>query len=281
MEERTDIVYILGSGSKWHNNELRHSLRSLGRLEGKGQVFIVGECPPWIDRAQVTHIREQDRHHNKLLNAIDKISTACTDRRISESFLLMNDDFYFLKRTKAVRSYTIGTLWNMERRHETRGGYYYDSITRTRKILCGMEIQEPKAYEAHYPMIFEKSKFLKMRMKLEGLGPYLFRSAYGNMNRVEAEDTKDFKCFDLYDLKRLKDGMFLSSDNKIALAPEFQRWLRKKFCARSKYEYVRPERWYATKMFTFRDKLWNPGDIVAGDVPEIVLKSNCILRRTE
>ena len=39
-----DVVYILGKGSVWKDNEIRYSLRSIEKhLTGFDRVFIVGQ----------------------------------------------------------------------------------------------------------------------------------------------------------------------------------------------------------------------------------------------
>ena len=43
-----DIVYILGNGSKFNNEEIRYSLRSLEKFVNFDRVFIVGECPKFL-----------------------------------------------------------------------------------------------------------------------------------------------------------------------------------------------------------------------------------------
>ena len=44
-----DVFYVLGSGSKWQNNEIRYSLRTLEKYgHNVGQVYIVGQRPSFI-----------------------------------------------------------------------------------------------------------------------------------------------------------------------------------------------------------------------------------------
>ena len=39
-----DVVYVLGTGSSWDNNEIRFSIRSvLKNLPGIGRIIIIGE----------------------------------------------------------------------------------------------------------------------------------------------------------------------------------------------------------------------------------------------
>ena len=49
MENRTDVVYPIGQGSSWKNNELRFSLRSIEKYGiNVGKLFIVGELPDFL-----------------------------------------------------------------------------------------------------------------------------------------------------------------------------------------------------------------------------------------
>ena len=44
-----DIVYIIGKGSKWNNQELKYSLRSIAKYGiNIGKVFIVGYKPNFV-----------------------------------------------------------------------------------------------------------------------------------------------------------------------------------------------------------------------------------------
>jgi hypothetical protein len=50
-----DVVYPLGTGSVWQDNELRYSLRSLEKnFPDLGRVYVVGHKPDWL--GNVEHI---------------------------------------------------------------------------------------------------------------------------------------------------------------------------------------------------------------------------------
>ena len=68
------VVYPLGTGSKWQNNELRYSLRSLSKISGIGDVFIVGEKPDWV--RNVIHIPCKDVPFRKEYSIYTKIMAA-------------------------------------------------------------------------------------------------------------------------------------------------------------------------------------------------------------
>ena len=92
-----DAVYPLGSGSKWNNNELRYSLRSLEKnLVDLRNVYIVGYRPEWLTGA--IHIPCDDPlPHNKDGNIIRKILRACQTPGLSEDFLQVSDDQILLR----------------------------------------------------------------------------------------------------------------------------------------------------------------------------------------
>ena len=94
-----DVVYVIGKGSNWRDNELRFSLRSITK-NGSGirNIFIVGERPDYIKN--IIHIPASDIFDpavNADGNIITKILTACGDKRLSENFLFINDDHLVLK----------------------------------------------------------------------------------------------------------------------------------------------------------------------------------------
>ena len=71
----TDILYILGRGSKHDDKELRLSLRCLeNNADGFDRVFIVGNCPDWVQN--VVHIPAEDTWTAEN-NAFQKILNIC------------------------------------------------------------------------------------------------------------------------------------------------------------------------------------------------------------
>lgn len=247
-----DIVYVIGSGSKWENNELRFSLRSLEKHFEHGNVFIVGVLPDWIQN--VIHIDVQDAFPNinggKYKNVMRKIHAACTDDRVSESFVLMNDDFFFLRDCAEIQPYSFGTLEGMIERYSDKKSQYYNALVRTMRFLKKADIENPKNYAVHYPIVYEKEKFLRMTEEVEWLeNPCSWRTIYGNLFNVGGVEWEDQKKSspDSFEKFLLQEdlGDFLSISNNIALNPAFQEWIEKMFPEKSSYErfeYERPRR---------------------------------------
>lgn len=229
-----DFVYILGSGSKWFNNEIRYSLRSLKNVN-HGQIFIVGKCPHWA--RNVNHIEAVDCFENKLMNAIHKIRMACMDERISEKFVLMNDDFMFLIQTPKILDYTLGNIRTAIENHSTQGGYYFNALGNTRDLLQAAGITDPINYEVHYPIVFEKRKFLEMTDAIQwDKTGYLFRSIYGNIYGLGKKQRKDTKIYSIDELPRFTGSDLISTSDKVVLFHKFQKFIEEKFPEVSQYE---------------------------------------------
>ena len=91
-----DVVYKLGSGSKFNNEELRYSLRSLSNFKDLGKIYIVGFRPTWIQN--IIHIEALDPFlTNKDCNLINKLILASQDKQITEEFLNFSDDQLLMK----------------------------------------------------------------------------------------------------------------------------------------------------------------------------------------
>jgi hypothetical protein len=238
-----DVVYVIGSGSKWDNNELRYSLRSLEQHFPHRNVVIVGVRPSWLQN--IVHIDVQDTFSNvnggKYKNVIQKIRGACKDSRVSEDFALMNDDFFFLRDTPEILPYSLGMLEDQIEHYNNPNSQYYNALIRTKRFLKKIGIESPASYAVHYPMMYNKSKFLQMIDELDWLEkPCSWRTIYGNMFNRMYVTTRDFKVSSEESLTSfLEKGYydeFLSISDNVALLPKFQNWLKERFPNPSKYE---------------------------------------------
>lgn len=229
-----DLLYILGRGSKWRNNEIRFSLRSVEKNLPHARIFIVGERPKFLKN--IVHIPAIDPYDNKLANAVFKLRAACREIDLSEKFILMNDDFFILRATNKIEASILGTMQDAILNHKTKAGYYYQAFRKTKDLLVATGIERPLDYEVHAPMIIEKQKFLEMTDSIEWEEGYLFRSIYGNLYEVGGKKRIDTKVHDIVFLKKLSEGSILSTADRVVLRPEFQRFIYKSFPHPSRYE---------------------------------------------
>lgn len=98
-----DILYIVGNGSIWQNNELRYSLRSIEQNGiNVGRVFVCGFIPEWINRETVVCLPLQDKTKCKHWNICAAILYAAQRTDIggeSGDFLYSSDDHFYLRPT--------------------------------------------------------------------------------------------------------------------------------------------------------------------------------------
>ena len=103
-----DVVYVLGRGSRWGDNEIRYSIRSFKKyFKDLRNVVVVGELPHFL--RGVVHIPYPDRQGvNKDCRMMLKIMAACKDERVSDNFVLCTDDTALLQEL----SFTDFTGWH-------------------------------------------------------------------------------------------------------------------------------------------------------------------------
>ncbi len=152
---KTDVVYTIGRSCNWGDfDELRYSLRSLSLFTSIGQVFIVGHKPEWVQN--VIHLPLSDPYkHNKDANLNNKIVLACCDQRLSDQFILMSDDQYFLQQTSTGELRPV--ISNNSHKPKSKD-QWNRRMTRTLKHLQKRG-HSTNVFEAHCPYLLEKAKY--------------------------------------------------------------------------------------------------------------------------
>lgn len=207
MDKPIDVVYILGQGSHWRNNEIKYSIKSVRKyLKGFRDIYIIGENPYIID--DIKHIRADDPYrYNKEANICHKIKIACEHPEISDDFLFMNDDHFLLHEINVndILPYCKpdSDLYPGEKNLTT----YQISRLNTWKALKDKG-HTTYNYDIHTPIIYNKKNFLEAIKQYpwdQDETGFLVKSMYGNtlnlgyhpypdcklkteMNRMEIED---------------------------------------------------------------------------------------------
>ncbi|MGE4568036.1 MAG: hypothetical protein AB7C90_02500 [Bacteroidales bacterium] len=242
---KTDLVYILGSGSQWNNNELRLSLRSVHQnLKGVGRIFVVGEDPGFLS-PKVTRIYHPDEigPHNADGNMALKILRACREKSLSDNFLFMNDDFII---NKPVVAANIPWMHKGDMKDRPPGFWvtqpYRFRLRRTFDTLA-MRGLPTMQYDYHAPMLMNKHKFPEVMQQYDfhsdvGL---TFRSLYGNTLGLPADNIAGrkvtiYKHYTLAQItERVKDAMFIGY-NDLGLNSAFKFYLFSRFNEKSPFE---------------------------------------------
>ena len=129
-----DILYVVGTGSKWQNNELRYSLRSIDRFgRNVGRVYIATEhLPFFINPEKVVHYPIRDLGKIKHLNIMDKIEGVMQHTDIGDDFLLSSDDHFYIRETD-FDDYPLYYKGEIENRRDD--SEYWRSLRDTKHLL--------------------------------------------------------------------------------------------------------------------------------------------------
>ena len=190
-----DLVYPIGTGSYWNNNELRFSLRSVEKhLCNVGKVWIIGDLPDWLQN--IHHISMHDSAGRPPdYNMMKKLARACQEVELSEDFVYFNDDHYLLSDFDAntFPFYRMGTI---EEYLKGRGLDGYGK--RCRNTLKSLNGNSKYYYDIHYPIKFNKKDFRELVVEAVDWNvphAYIIKSLYANKLNIElvSNDVKDYK----------------------------------------------------------------------------------------
>jgi hypothetical protein len=198
-----DFVYICRSGE---NEELRYSIRSVLNSFPEARIWVVGGKPDWYLGNYIEIA--QDKH--KYANAFNNLIAICESKEISESFVLMNDDFFILKRFDLNDIFHGGLLSNKIKIHRKGmpDSRYGRKLVETRDVLKSNNLYDSLDYELHVPMVLEKNKLGIIVKKYPEL---LWRSMYGNLYKLGGKEIRDVKVYS--DPRRSEKSMIVDKDS--------------------------------------------------------------------
>ena len=197
-----DIVYICRKGD---NEELRYSLRSVVKNLPESRVWVVGYKPKWYTGDFVS-VPDTSSKFNNIHNLIMHIAF---DDRISDDFIMMNDDFFVVRPLDTVPVYHGGPLKDkINKYYELAPNSPYNRmLSRTYNNLVNNGIQEPLDYDIHIPLPFNRAR-LRETIVMKGLP----RSTYGNHAGIGGEYMPDVKAYSSGSRMARRSHKFLDSD---------------------------------------------------------------------
>jgi len=232
-----DVLYILGRGSRWGDNEIRYSLRGVDRYLPHRQVFVVGVKPDWL--TNVIHIPAEDIYRaQKQANSIHKLTVALADRRLESRVALMNDDFFITKPVTLPLAYHHrGDLGESVRKHPTRRGYYWTSLRAMLAELAKRGVGHPKDYSLHIPMEIDADKARWVCAEMAHLKEtgYMWRTAYCNLAKVGGTRLRDVKVFRRW-VGVPRDFHSFSTDPSVVLHQNCRKALQTLYPGKSQFE---------------------------------------------
>ena len=182
-----DFVYICKEGV---NEELKYSIRSVVESFADSNIWVVGGKPDWY----VGNYIEVHQIHTKYKNAVENLKKICSSPEISNEFILMNDDFYIIKKINRIENFHSGFLLDKINLYQKLNGnsQYTRKLSGTYKKLKALGFENPLDYELHVPMVMEKQKLQEVLNKND---QFLWRSMYGNIFKVGGSEMQDVKVY--------------------------------------------------------------------------------------
>lgn len=237
LTDKIDVLIPLGIGSKWDNNEIKYSLRSIEQnLSNLGNIYIIGSKPDWL--TNVIHVPFQDPHTSSLLrnqNILQKILFTIRNYDVSNNFIFTNDDIFFLKPMveNQIHNFTDCTMQDYLQRNPLLNGVYKRAFRATIQYL--MENNLPmQHYDNHTPIIYNKFKFEKIFADIKQ--EIVIKSIYGNSITPIINDNKIYKPLSLRQIENQNENQPFFSVSDKALNDEMKEYLKTKFNKNSQYE---------------------------------------------
>lgn len=209
-----DVVYSFRFDRFAWNRQLIYSIRSIykhARNNFSGKIYIIGADP------KLNGILHIDTHDNftAAINIKNKLAIACDLHDLSEDFLYMADDHYFIKDVD-MASYPYYTNGFLDDLLPTQKNVYQLNIKST---IAALHPIRARNFNIHCPIRYNKTR---LKIMLNGctwntMG-MLCKSMYGNIfNLYEGKEMKDCKIrsnFEIDDMMKRIEGRDCFSTGK-------------------------------------------------------------------
>lgn len=245
-----DLVYIVRNGDE--NEDLKYSLRSIEKNAPKfNNIFIVGYKPDWVSDNVIYIPTHQRKANSKHLNTNTNVLTACKDSRISEDFILMNDDFILIKKitnwNKSLSKVknTISEQIKIYSEDSPANSLYKKTFSDCLNLI--QEIsgnKNPLNWELHIPIIINKKNYINLfsdERVLKYIDEHtiiLKRSLYGNCfnKHIDIIDDVKLRYCDLGSINNEWLSVFDGCIGNNRKYPKLNSFLYKAFNEKSIYE---------------------------------------------
>lgn len=226
-----DLVYVLGSGSKWNNNEIRYSLRSVEKhVRNVGDIVILcsdrRQRPGFLGGVNYPTVRgssagSQADQTSKILHYCKQIPP--------RPFILMNDDFFFCADIDArsiplMVSQEVPTVHDLVRLCANRNDRAkYTRVCERTQTECDRLGLPGDNYELHVPIPIDPRVYVIAVTAAEWAKGTSFnsRSLYGNAmpDRIPRQRIDDVKMYSWSGPPNLEKMKFFSICNEFLDGP--------------------------------------------------------------
>ena len=193
--KRLDIIYILKEDID--PAELTYSLRSVEQNFPHRKVwFVAGQPDGLYPDGRLAHHQVGLTKWARVRSSLLKI---VVNDDITDDFYLFNDDFFVMKSWKGeFINFTNGTLLERIQSIERKRGHSSNYSRSLMRINVALQLKhyDTISFAVHMPMLLNK-EMLK-NFLIEFPDEPMFRSVYGNMNRIPYTFHQDVKIVDLH-----------------------------------------------------------------------------------
>ncbi len=218
-------VYLFGGAG---DDELRHSLRSLANLRQVDRVAVSGLHPEWL-ADDVLRVTPAPHPPGKFQSAWANLVAAVNDPRVSDEFVLMNDDFFVLEPVDDL-PVLARCRWSEWHPTMSRGGARRRN---TAAALALLGVDPVLTYEGHRPLVVDKRVMRDVIPAVDAqnqrAAPVWVRTVYGNAAYGgRGEVVGDAKIYRHRDMPA-EGQAFVSTSDQAWETGRVGQWLRARF----------------------------------------------------
>ncbi len=192
-----DVVYLLDTRKQ--SKILPLSIKTLKNIRHRN-IFIVGKKPRGVEAEE---IHFEDQQVLPIENTREKLRAIIEDERVSDDFILMNDDFLILQEYEYIPYYHQGAI---KEKAVIVNDYWRQPVKQLYK-----KFPQGKMFNVHFPIVYNKKKLARILNQAKGS----IRTYYCNYYNIKGEQTEDYKTYQKSDIKKYKDAPFLSTTDTV------------------------------------------------------------------
>lgn len=188
-----DIVLPCRSGD---NPELRYALRSLRANMPYRHIWVIGSWPEWLrDHQHLTRIKRATQR-NKYATTRAHYRFACNFQRISDPWVMWNDDFYLLHPITDLPVLHWGSLAQTVERFSTWTSVWARGMRETAQLLKKLKPGiRHLCYDLHAPLTVHSAYMLEALDYGSRINGAHIRTLYGNLAGIGGTYHPDPKTY--------------------------------------------------------------------------------------